>query len=234
MSKFASSSERSKVLVIAAHPDDEVLGCGGTIAGHSARGDQVAALFLADGVGSRHNRQAAREVAARKRAATEAANILGIAKLWFLGLPDNQLDGMSLLTIVKSVENFARKVRPDIVYTHFAGDLNVDHRVCHAAVMTACRPVPGSTVKAIYSFEVLSSTEWSLRHVAPSFSPARFNDISAFLSKKMDALRAYGSEMRPFPHARSFETVEALARLRGSAAGLAAAEAFVVEREIVQ
>ncbi len=234
MSKHSTSPESRNVLVVAAHPDDEVLGCGGTIASHSAKGDRVSVLFLADGVGSRLKRQSTREVAARKRAAAKAAAILGITKIHFLGLPDNQLDGVLLLTIVKSVEDFMRRVDPDVVYTHFAGDLNVDHRTCHAAVMTACRPVPGSRIRSIYSFEVLSSTEWSLRHVTTPFSPARFNDIGAFLRQKMDALRAYGSEMRTFPHARSFEAVEALARLRGTSAGLGAAEAFVVEREIVR
>ncbi len=234
MSQYSAGLKSRKVLIVAAHPDDEVLGCGGTIAAHSSRGDQVSILFLADGVGSRNIKKSTRAVLLRKRAAAKAASILGVKKIHYLGLPDNQLDSVSLLKIVKLIENVVRQVKPCIVYTHFSGDLNVDHRVCHAAVMTACRPVPGATVKAIYSFEVLSSTEWALRHVAAPFCPARFHDISAFLTKKIEALRAYDMEMRPFPHARSFEAVEALARLRGVTVGIAAAESFVVEREIVE
>ena len=121
---------------------------------------------------------------------------------------------------------------PEVVYTHHAGDLNVDHRIVHQATVTACRPLPGSPVRALYAFETVSSTEWQT--AGESFRPQRCVDIEPFLGRKLRALDAYQAEMRPFPHARSHEAVEALARVRGAAAGLRAAECFVVVREVVR
>ena len=125
-------------------------------------------------------------------------------------------------------------VRPDIVYTHHGGDLNVDHRIAHQAVLTAGRPLPGSAVRAIYAFESCSSTEWSSPAMGPPFVPQRFVAIDAWFERKLAALTCYAEELRPFPHARSLEAVAALARLRGAAAGLGLAEGFMVIRERVQ
>jgi len=136
------------------------------------------------------------------------------------------------LDIVKRIEAVVAEVQPSIIYTHHGGDLNIDHRITHQAVVTACRPVPQSTVKAIYSFETLSSTEWSSPAIGTSFHPTRFVDIKEFLGQKLNALEAYSDEMMDFPHARSIEGVKALARLRGVSAGMEAAEVFIVEREL--
>ncbi len=220
-------------MIVAAHPDDEVLGCGGTIARHTAEGAEVHVLFLADGVSARGaGRAPEEEISARQDAARRAAKVLGAETPRFTGLPDNRLDGLDLLDIVKAVEEVVAELRPAIVYTHHGGDLNVDHALVHRAVVTACRPLPESPVRALYAFETVSSTEWSSPEMGEAFRPNHFVDIGETLAHKLEALECYAQEIRPFPHARSREGVEALARLRGCSVGLEAAEAFLVVREI--
>jgi|TARA_R100001530_G_scaffold128257_1_gene97886 LmbE family N-acetylglucosaminyl deacetylase len=211
------------VLVVVAHPDDEVLGCGGTMAKHGANGDKVHTLILADGFSARL------EGASRHTNALRAAETLGGEPPQFLDLPDNRLDTLPLLNVVKLVEGVVETLKPTIVYTHHGGDLNVDHRITHQAVMTACRPLPGSSVTAIYSFEVASSTELSL---SQTFQPTHFVDIDLYLETKLDALACYEDEMRCFPHSRSLRAVEALAHWRGASVGVEAAESFEILRQI--
>ncbi len=217
------------ILVVAAHGDDEALGCGGTIARHTTHGDDVHILLLADGVTSRGSNV---DSSIRDVAAKNAARVLGAEPPQLIGLPDNRLDTLPLLDVVQAVEKVLEELHPDIVYTHHGGDLNVDHVVTHRAVLTACRPVPDQTVRAIYGFEVLSSTEWGSPDQDNSFRPTHFVEISELLETKLAALECYAEEMRDFPHARSRVAVEALARLRGSQVGLKAAEAFTVLRQI--
>ncbi len=221
-----------RILVVAAHPDDEVLGCGGTIARHADEGDEVQVLFLTDGVGARGISSSGPACQARKSAAHAAAATLGIGEVQFLGLPDNRLDSVNLLDVVKPIEHIVQEFRPSVIYTHHGGDLNVDHRISHEAVLTACRPQPGASVSRILFFETPSSTEWADPSIGPAFRPTCFVGIAEQMSRKTAALRLYEEEMRPFPHARSLEAIEALARTRGCAAGLPAAEAFVILREI--
>ena len=219
------------VLVIAAHPDDEVLGCGGTIARHASEGDIVHILIMTTGEASRSDFSEER-VAARTDSARAAADILGATPPRIMDFPDNRMDTVALLDIIKAVEEVISEIRPRVVYTHHGGDLNVDHRITHQAVVTACRPQPECVVKEIYTFETPSSTEWSSKGCGPDFTPALFTDISSFLEKKKQALDCYPSEIRDFPHARSHEAIEALARRRGCTVGLEAAEAFGVVRQI--
>lgn len=223
------------ILVVAAHPDDEVLGLGGTLARLADAGERIEVLILAEGATSRDGDAAAarREVEALRDCARAAAAVIGTATPRFAGLPDNRLDSLALLDVVKHVEAVVAECRPATVYTHCGHDLNVDHRIAHQAVLTACRPLPGSSVTALYAFETPSSTEWSPPASAPAFAPVRFVDIGATLARKLAALRCYAGEMRPFPHARSVEAVEALARWRGASAGFVAAEAFEILRERV-
>ena len=217
------------ILVIAAHPDDEVLGCGGTIARHVIDGDTVNIVFMSDGVKSRIN-STDDAVDNRKKAAINASKVLGLScEHIFLGFPDNSIDTIPLLELVQSLEKVVQKFLPDVVYTHHAGDLNIDHQLTHDAAMTACRPLPGFCVKEIYSFEVLSSSEWSVKK---PFIPNYFVDISTTFELKMLAIKQYDFEMRKFPHPRSIEAVEALYKFRGAISGLKAAEAFIVERLI--
>ena len=223
--------EFRSVLCVCAHPDDEALGCGGTLARLAAEGAEVHLLFMADGVNARSGAPAS-ALKKRRAMALEAAELLGARAPQFLDFPDNRMDGVELLDVVSEIERCAAPLAPDVVFTHFPGDLNIDHRICAQAVLTAFRPVPGGVVRAIYGFEVPSSTEWAFGAAGSSFSPNAFFDISDHLAAKLNALEAYAEEMRPFPHPRSPEAVEALARWRGATIGVAAAEAFSLLRSI--
>lgn len=167
----------------------------------------------------------------RKHAKT-AMNILGACGISFADFPDNRMDSIPLLDVVRAVEQEIGRLKPDVVFTHHRGDLNVDHRVTAMAVETATRPMAGCPVRALYAFEAPSSTEWAFGRAADAFCPNYFVDIAATLAKKVEALKAYRTEIRDFPHPRSSEGIEALARWRGAQSGLGAAEAFAVVRSI--
>ncbi len=224
------------VLVVAAHPDDEILGCGGTIARHIAQGDAVHIIILAEGITARSEQrnpgQQTTELRTLAQAAQKANDILGVSSLNLEKLPDNRMDSLDRLEIIKIVECFLDQFKPEIVYTHHAGDLNIDHRRTHEAVVTACRPFPGQSVNTLLFFEVASSTEYQIQGSAPYFMPNWFIDISETLPLKRKALEAYKSEMRAWPHARSFEAMEHLARWRGASNGMDAAEAFMLGRKL--
>ena len=217
----------NKILVIVAHPDDEVLGCGATIAKHTKNGDKVQVVFVADGFSSRKSQEGARNLPA-----IEAMCILGCEKPIFLDFTDNQLDTISLLGIVKEIEKIINDFQPNIVYTHYFGDLNIDHQITHKSVITACRPQPDFCVKEIYSFETLSATHWQSSSMTDTFNPNYFVDVSDFIKQKIKALKCYDNEMRDYPHARSYEAVVSLSSFRGGSVGVNNAEAFVIERLI--
>lgn len=219
------------VLVAAAHPDDEALGCGATMARLAAEGADVHVLFLSDGVTARGPAPAG-TLEERRGMGDRAAAVLGARRPTYLDLPDNRMDGLPLLDVVVAIERHATDIRPDAVFTHFPGDLNVDHRICAQAVLTAFRPTPGQSVREIYGFEVASSTEWAFGAAGRDFAPSIFFDVTDQLAAKLAALRVYREEMRPYPHARSIDAVEALARWRGATVGCAAAEAFSLLRAI--
>src|SRR5580698_2109730 len=200
----------SSILVVAAHPDDEILGCGGTMARLAGEGDEVRIAILAEGMSSRYERredtdqQQLRHLHAR---AQQAADKVGAKELVLCKLPDNRLDTVPLLDVVKLVEDLVTRFRPEVIYTHHPGDLNVDHGVVHRAVLTATRPVEGQTVCDIYAFEVASSKEWAFQRLEPSFRPNVFLDVSATLEIKIQAMACYESEARKFPHPRSPEAL---------------------------
>lgn len=224
------------ILVVAAHPDDEVLGCGGAIAKHTQNGDQVHILILAEGATSRNlerDRQLFQsELLSLETAANQASKILGVNSLSLHDFPDNRMDSCDLLDIVKTIEQSIDQYQPKIVYTHHAGDVNIDHQLIHQATVTACRPIPSQTVQTLLFFEIPSSTEWQTSGSALPFIPNWFVDISETLECKLQALKAYESEMRPYPHPRSLEAVEYLARWRAATIGVKAAEAFMLGRHI--
>lgn len=225
-----------KVLVIAAHPDDEVLGCGGTIARHSKNGDDVYVVILAEGITSRDSQRNPdkhkEELSDLKKAAIRANEILGVTSLQFHNFPDNRMDSVDLLDVVKVIESYIEQYKPDIVYSHHSGDVNIDHRRIHEAVITACRPVPSHPVKTLLFFEIASSTEWQVSNSAPYFMPNWYVDIKDTFDLKLKALRAYNSELRSWPHPRSVEGVKYLAHWRGLTVGFEAAEAFVLGRNL--
>lgn len=220
-----------KVLVVAAHPDDEVLGCGGTLALHAEQGHDVRVLFISDGETSREGVSAATSISSRQQDAEDAAAIMGVSKVLFENFPDNQLDTVSLLKITQAIEKVLRDYQPDIIYTHFENDLNIDHHLTYRAVLTACRPPAFPSVKLIASFEVLSSTEWRPGQTVTSFTPSLFVDISRTLDRKINAMRCYEKEMREFPHPRSAEAIAHLAGFRGAISYMPASEAFLIVRQ---
>jgi LmbE family N-acetylglucosaminyl deacetylase len=226
------------VLVVAAHPDDEILGCGATIARHADNGDRVHILIMGEGATSRgesgEHGSFDTEIGALQNAARQAAVVLGAESPRFACFPDNRMDSLDLLDVIKVVEKTMSEIHPDIVYTHHGNDLNIDHRLTHNAVATACRPVPGASVAAFYTFETVSSTEWSTGLLDRPFNPNRYVDVEQQIDRKFAALQCYQSELRPYPHARSIEAIRALASLRGAQVGMRSAEAFMVIRELVR
>lgn len=226
-----------KILVVAAHPDDEVLGCGGTIAKCAKLGDQVYILILGEGISSRYkNRKDARkrDIHNLKKQAKDAANILGVKEIFFSDFPDNNFDSVPILKIIKEIEKIKKIIRPNIIYTHHYGDLNIDHRIAYEAVLTACRPLKNESVREIYSFEVPSSTEWHGPSKETSFIPDRFVGISITIKKKIEALRCYEHELRPYPHPRSIKGIRVLAAKRGTESGLKFAESFETIRAVIR
>lgn len=222
-----------RVLAVVAHGDDEILGCGGTLARHSDLEDEVRILIMTDGVGSRYGaKKCPVEVENRESETREAARLIGAKQVDFFGFPDNKMDSVPLLDIVTSIEDYLSSFDPHIIYTHHANDLNIDHQLTQRATITASRPNPDTSISDIYGFEVLSSSEWNFLGANNGFSPNYFVDISDSLNRKLNALKAYSSEIRNFPHPRSMEACESLAKLRGSTAGFYAAEAFTLLRSI--
>jgi LmbE family N-acetylglucosaminyl deacetylase len=234
---------KQKVLVLAAHPDDEILGCGGTLALHSAKGDQITIMIMAEGITSRSSVRdvtlCRAELTNLQQIALQAAQVLGVSDVRFAGLPDNRLDNLDLLDIVKIIEQVIDDIQPEIIYTHHYGDLNIDHQIIHQAAMTAARPLPNSSVRKLLFFEVPSATGWNTPTSQNAFIPQYYIDLSqkvngseTALDYKLKALKIYESEMRPYPHHRSIETVQYLAYWRGSSIGILSAESFQVGRII--
>ncbi len=223
------------VLVVAAHPDDEILGCGATMTRLAREGHEVRIAIIAEGMSSRYahreeaDQQQLRHLHTR---AQQAADMVGAKELVLCKLPDNRLDTVPLLDVVRTVEELVARFRPETIYTHHPGDLNVDHGVVHRAVLTATRPVSGQCVREVYAFEVPSSTEWAFQHIEPSFRPNVFVDVADSLETKIAALGCYDTETRKFPHPRSAEALRAIATRWGSVVGLRAVEAFELVRSI--
>ena len=222
-------SDGVDTLVIAAHPDDEVLGCGGTIARLARESTGVAIAILGEGVTSRHARRDQADAHALENLHANSRSVadhLGACELSLHRLPDNRFDSLPLLDVVKIVEELIDRHQPAVIYTHHPGDLNIDHVVTHRAVLMATRPVPGHSVREVYAFEIPSSTEWAFGQFAPPFRPNVFVDIAATFETKIEAMQMYESEARDFPHPRSPEALRAAARRWGSVVGRAAVEAF--------
>lgn len=224
-----------KALVVSAHPDDEVLGCGGTISRLAHDGHDVYITILGEGITSRYQQREDADadlIEALHSRSRQVAEMLGAKDLFLYNLPDNRFDTVPLLDVVKIIEDLIGELEPDVIYTHHNGDLNIDHVITHRAVLTATRPMTHYPVREIYAFEVLSSTEWAFQCFKPAFRPNVFMDISDTLEIKIQALALYESEVRDFPHPRSSKALEAIAHRWGSVVGCEAAEAFELIRAI--
>ncbi len=223
------------ILAIVAHPDDEIIGIGGTLSRHAAGGDKVHVLILGDGKSSRSNtyKKLDKTVVEKSEQETKRAlACLGIKSYYKEDLPDNRFDSVDMLDIAKKISGYVNKIKPTIVYTHHPGDLNVDHQRTSEAVTIACRPIENNSVQAIYHFETLSSTEMAGYTLNRAFLPNVFVNIEAEIQKKLKAMACYRSELRQFPHPRSLEAIEANAKVWGTKVNLKYAEAFYCLRQI--
>ena len=234
-----------KILVIAAHPDDEVLGMGGTITKYVKKGHKVKIIIMATGVFSRRSSEhtnstvyhvnekvlekMTKQVQNLQKDAIKASKIMGVKDIEFLDFPDNEMDKISNLEVTKKIESEIAEFRPDLVFTHSQYDINIDHRIIYNATITATRPLSKFRVKDVISFEVPSSTEW---YFPSKFSPNMFIDIDKELITKTKALSAYKTEIRDFPHPRSVEGLEVIAKHWGTVSGFNAAEAFYLVRQL--
>ncbi|EAK5848086.1 PIG-L family deacetylase [Campylobacter lari] len=214
---------KNKILIIAAHPDDEVLGCFGAVSKMVKQGYEAYTLILGEGKTSRNEENIENQKSILENELILANNIIGVKKIFREYFPDNSFDKVALLEIVKAIENIKNEIKPDIIFTHYENDLNIDHQITYQATITATRSLLDESVKEIYSFEVLSSTEWKY---PLSFSPDVFYDISDTLNLKLKAMSCYKSELKDFPHPRSLEGIELNAKYNGMRVGLKYAEAF--------
>lgn len=222
-----------KILIVAAHPDDEVLGCFGTVSKLIKEGYEAYTLILGEGKTSRLDTRKVEENKEQLEILNDeikkANDIIGIKKCFVYDFPDNRFDSVDLLDIIKVISKIKEEIKPDIIFTHYENDLNIDHKITYQAVITATRPIENESVKEIYSFEILSSTEWQY---PISFSPDVFFDIQDTMELKLNAMRCYKSELCLYPHPRSLEGIELNAKYNGIRVGKNYVEAFKSVRVI--
>lgn len=217
---------KDKILVIAPHTDDEVLGVGGTMARLAAEGAEVCVAIVTQGY-------SAEEIESDRQEALAAHQLLGVKQTIFLPLPAANLDTVPHRDINRHLNEVIQNIQPEVLYIPFTGDLHVDHQKVFLSALVAARPNRPGAPRAIYAYETLSETNWNAPYLAPNFVPNVFVDISSYLETKIQAMQRYASQIKPFPNERSEESLRALATLRGSTVRCFAAEAFVLVREII-
>lgn len=226
---LSNEKERNKVLVIAPHPDDEVLGCGGTIVKHVRGGDEVYLCIVTKAYPPEWPEA---EIKERREEVLRVNGILGIKKTYFLDLPAVKLDTIPRKELNDAISQIVNEAQPEVVYIPHRGDVNQDHRLVFESTMVAVRPLPGSGIRKVLCCETLSGTEWAAPFAGDAFVPNVYVDISDTLETKLKAMAAYQTELKEYPHPRSLEAISTQARFRGSAVGVPAAEAFMLIREI--
>lgn len=219
-----------RILVIAPHHDDEVLGAGGVMARFAAEGADVNVAIVTKGGPPLFAAEGVEQV---RREAAEAHRILGVKQTRFLDLPAAGLDVIPHRDVNAALSGLLNECQPDLVFLPFNGDIHLDHQHIFLSSLVALRP--GGTLRKIeiYAYETLSETNWNAPYVTPSFIPNTYFDISGYLDLKMSAMSAYRSQVKPFPNERSIEALRALATLRGCTIGCQAAEAFVLIRGVL-
>ncbi len=224
-----------KVLAIVAHPDDEILGLGSTIKKMTQKGDTASCVILGEGLTSREDNRNDTEdehLDDLKSQALNAAKFVGYEDVIFCNLPDNRFDSCDLLDVIKKITKIVDEYKPDIIFTHHYGDLNIDHRITFDAVMTACRPIGNDYPSEIYCFHTPSSTEWNYKYGDSAFRPNYFCDVTETIESKLDAMKCYTSEIRDFPHPRSIRALKTIAENWGITIGTTYAEAFELIRRV--
>lgn len=214
----------NRVLVIAAHPDDELLGCGGTLIRHADRGDEIQSIIMCEGESLRYKNQKVNQ----HKATVEAAKVIGISKTNRFDFPDQRLDKFSLIELITPIEKVVNDFRPEIVYVQFGGDINRDHALTFEAASIALRPTTES-VKKIYTFYTVGSTELKAPMV---FQPNTWIDIEDQIERKIEAFSCYESEVREYPHPRSLEGIRNIAAFFGNQCCMKFAEAYMLTRSI--
>jgi LmbE family N-acetylglucosaminyl deacetylase len=217
------------VLVIACHPDDEILGLGGTLARHAKAGDKVYPVVFVEGATVRYG---GTEVESLESCCQKSCSRLGIEPPEFLRLPDQRLDTIPQIELNRYIEERIRRHQPEVIYGHHPGDVNRDHQVLSEATMVASRPKPGQVVKRLLTYQVPSSTEWIPQIVGRVFMPNWFVDITDTVDQKLEAMACYKSETPPFPHPRSLEAIRTQGRYWGQSVGFEYAEAFMLLRNL--
>jgi LmbE family N-acetylglucosaminyl deacetylase len=215
-----------RVLVIAAHPDDELLGCGGTIALHTRAGDHVTAVIVCEGESLRYGKEGVGQANHIKA----AADTLGVRDVRCLGFPDQRLDTFTLIDLITPIEKVVREISPQIVYCQYGGDVNRDHELLFKATLVATRPTE-LAIESVYAFDTASSTEWAYPR---SFNPDTWIEITETLEQKIAAMACYRSEVRAYPHPRSLDALRNRARAWGNQACLEAAEVFMTIRRTMR
>lgn len=220
-----------KILVIAPHADDEVLGCGATIKKYSKNGEDVYICIVTKAYTPDWTQQ---YIDNRKKEIDSSVKILGVKKVYYLDLPTVKLDTVSQKELNDAILRVVEEVKPEIVFIPFAGDINKDHRLVSEASLVALRPKPDFYVRKVFYYEVLSETEWSKppQKIEDVFIPNYYEDISDYLEDKIKAMECYKSEFKEYPHPRSLTGIKVLAQKRGTECGKNAAEAFMLIREI--
>ena len=221
---------KNKILVIAPHPDDEVLGVGGTMARLAEEGCEVCVLIVTKAYPPEYDETVAE---CDRLQATEAHKLLGVKKTIILSLPAARLDSVAHGEINRQLREVILKIQPDVLYIPFMGDIHLDHQQVFLSALVASRPNGGFVPRTIYAYETLSETNWNAPYLSPAFIPNVFVDISEHLETKIQAMQKYATELKPFPNERSEESLRALATLRGSTVNCFAAEAFVLIRDII-
>ena len=223
-----------KVLVIVAHPDDEVLGMGGTIAKLAKNGCVVDVMIVTDGSSSqyRDSDHLAEIIEAKKKETSNCADILGVRDIYYGELPDMKLDTIPHISINQAIEEVIEKVQPDTVFTHFWGDVNSDHQNVYKSTLVTVRPLMGQVVKELYCYRVPSSTEWTPNKADTMFMPNYFVDIEQYAEQKYKAFACYTTELRDYPHPRSVQYLREIDKAAGLRVGLMAAEEFVLLRKV--
>lgn len=221
---------KNKVLVIAPHYDDEVLGCGGAMARHVNEGAEVSVLAVTRGALEIYSPEEDEEIRQELRA---AHSVLGISGVHFLDFPAPKLDTIPGYKLAEAISGVIRSLQPNIVYSPHRGDIHADHLAVYQATLVAVRPINNCPVRQLLCYETLSETEWAPPLGSEAFIPNVFMDITNYLERKLKAMSCYQSQLKQPPHSRSLQAIESLARLRGATVSLPAAEAFMLVREIV-
>ena len=232
-----NNKTNSRTLVVAAHPDDEILGCGGTLAKLASCGEEIAVLFVAEGESARfsydqlESTSVKQKIEERYSNAVTALESVGVSptNVTFLNFPCCRLDQIPIIELTKKIEEKVSSFNPSCIFCNAANDINIDHRVVFNATLAAARPLKSPSLRSIYCFEVLSSTEWNTTR---PFQPTHFECITNFIDQKIEAMRIYGKELMDFPHSRSEQGIKALASYRGMQVGVKAAEGFELIRRL--